>query len=153
SDRRRLVTGDARPEQPGDRNRRDDADDRDDDQQLDQGETLLVTNLHDSKLLENVMWPRLESLVPPGHCLRGTPDGTATGMPRLRQTVCCVQHILIQQVATRKILSLARKAAKKTPTDKICQPHTVADCQEELGGTGRARRPPSRARMAPRSSH
>src|SRR5205814_7984859 len=82
----------------------------------------------------NVMWPRLESLVPPGHCLRGTPDGTATGMPRLRQTVCCVQHILIQQVATRKILSLARKAAKKTPTDKICQPHTVADCQEELVG-------------------
>src|SRR5437773_5006728 len=42
ADRRRLVRGDPRPEEAGDRDRGDDADDRDDDQQLDQGETLLV---------------------------------------------------------------------------------------------------------------
>src|SRR3990172_813184 len=41
TDGRRLVRGDPRPEQAGDRDRGDDADDRDDDQQLDQGETLL----------------------------------------------------------------------------------------------------------------
>ena len=32
---------------PGNRDRRDDADDRHDDQQLDERETLLVTNFHD----------------------------------------------------------------------------------------------------------
>jgi hypothetical protein len=38
TDRRRFVAGDAGPQQAGDRDRRDDADDRHDDQQLDKGE-------------------------------------------------------------------------------------------------------------------
>src|SRR5262245_4636225 len=45
-DRRSFVTGNAGPQQSGHRNRGDDADDRDNDQQLDEGETLLATNSH-----------------------------------------------------------------------------------------------------------
>ena len=46
TNRRRLVAGHAGAEQSGHRDGRDDADDRHDDQQLDERETLLVTNLH-----------------------------------------------------------------------------------------------------------
>ena len=44
SDRRRFVTGDAGPQEAGDRDGGDDADDRHDDQQLDECETLLITH-------------------------------------------------------------------------------------------------------------
>ena len=44
TDRRRFVTGDAGPQQAGDRDGGDDADDRHDDQQLDECETLLITH-------------------------------------------------------------------------------------------------------------
>src|SRR4030095_4992407 len=46
SDRRGLVARHAGAEKPGNRNRRDDADDRDDDQQLDQSEPLLTFLSH-----------------------------------------------------------------------------------------------------------
>src|SRR5215471_16053824 len=51
TDGRRFVTRDAGPQQTGNRNRGDDADDRDNDQQLDEGETLLTTDSHFPVLL------------------------------------------------------------------------------------------------------
>jgi len=57
ADRRRLVTRHAGTEQPGDGNCRNDADDRHDNQQLDEGETLVTSHSLHKHLLESARAP------------------------------------------------------------------------------------------------